>query len=106
MKKTVFATIAIWLTGVGSAAALVTTLTRPPKPVAHDEMAQTEPAPPEAPPNIDRFKVPKPLPALSPAAVRSQIRIPLKAKPKKEMRCGAPRSLQIGPIDRSVRYCQ
>jgi hypothetical protein len=105
MKKTVLATIAIWFAGIGSAAALVTTLARPPKPMAHEEMSQPEPAPPEPPPNIDHFKVPKPLDALSPAKVRAQIKVPFKRKTK-EMRCSSPHSMQMGEIDRSVRYCQ
>jgi hypothetical protein len=103
MRKVVVATIAIWAAGMGSAAALVTTLSRPPVPVSPTELAR-EPAREEPPPDLARFKVPRPLDLLSaPAKVRSEVRLPI--KPRREMKCGAFRSMQAGPMDHAVRYC-
>ena len=102
MKKIVLATIAIWAAGIGSAAALVNTLAKPPVPVAQVEAPAPAPAPP---PNVEHFKVPRPM-ALAPVvkAVRTQIRAPKRVK--REMKCGEWKSLQIGPVDRGVRYCK
>jgi hypothetical protein len=103
MTKTVLATIAIWTLGISSAAALVNSLARRPAPEPQAALA-AEPEREVAPPNIEHFKVPRPL-AIAPAKIRSQLRRP--AKPaKREMRCSGWRSLQIGPIDRGVRYCR
>jgi hypothetical protein len=103
MRKLVVATIAIWAAGMGSAAALVTTLSRQPLPVGHTELAR-EPAREEPPPDIARFKVPRPFEMLSAPKVRSQLNVPV--KPRREMKCGAFRSMQAGPVDQAVRYCQ
>jgi hypothetical protein len=105
MTKTIVLTIAIWGLGIGSAAALVTTLSRRPTPVA-EAPAPPPPVVAEIVPNIEHFKIPKPI-AVAPEKVRSHLRLPTKpAKPKKDMRCTGWRPLQIGPIDRGVRYCQ
>jgi hypothetical protein len=101
--KTVVATIAIWALGISSAAALVNTLARRPAPEPQAALAP-EPKHEESPPNIEHFKIPMPL-VVAPAKVRSQLRLPVKPA-KHPMRCSGWKSLQIGPIDRGVRYCQ
>jgi hypothetical protein len=105
MTKTLLATIAIWGAGISSAAALVNTLAKPPvAPVAAVEAPKPEePAPP---PNVDHFKVPKPLAAAAPK-VRAQVKVPVKkAKAVGMTHCTTERSMQMGPIDHSVRYCR
>ena len=104
MKKAVLATVAIWLTGVSSAAALVSTLSKPPvapKPVAEAPVAPA----PEPSIDIDKFKVPGARIINVPTqVVTSQIRAAV--KPKREMKCSEFRSLQFGPVNSGVRYCK
>jgi hypothetical protein len=101
--KLVIVTIGIWASGIGSAAALVTTLARKPVAPPATEVAHAAVAhDPE--PDVEHFKVPKPLEFVSAPKVRSQLRLP--SKKAKTMRCGEYKPLQIGPVDRGVRYCQ
>jgi len=102
--KWVLVTIAVWGAGIGSAAALVKTLTLPLLPKAPVEAVHDLVR--EAPlPDIDNFKVPGPIATPVIAKVRSHVRPPAK-RPKREMRCGEFKSMQIGPVDRGVKYCQ
>jgi hypothetical protein len=100
MKTMTVVTVAIWLTGVSSAAALANVLTKPPTPVVKAE-APALPAV-EVPPNLDHFKIPTP--NVEPVRVRSQIGF-VRAK-KTEKRCSDWKPMQLGPIDRGVRYCE
>src|SRR5262245_53702649 len=103
MKKMTIVTVAIWLTAVSSAAALVNVLAHPPSPVVEALKIDVprDPAP-EIPVNLDHFKVPRP--NIEPARVRTQLSFS-RAK-KIELRCSGWKSMQLGPVDRSVRYCQ
>jgi hypothetical protein len=106
MKKTVLATIAIWGLGISSAAALVNTLAKPPVP---KQVAEAAPPPPAetAPIDLDQFKVPRPSIVSAPVkALRAQLQVPVKAVPKRDMKCTEFRSMQFGPVDHGVRYCK
>lgn len=101
MKTITLVTVGIWLTGVSSAAALVTTLAKPPAPVeAVKTEAPRDPAP-EVVLNLDSFKLPRP--NVEPPKVRSQLTF---SRPKKkQLKCSGPKSMNLGPIDKTVRYC-
>jgi hypothetical protein len=104
VKKTVIATIAIWAMGISSAAALVSTLARPP---AAKAQLESPVAVPEPPVDISGFKVPVASLVASPAQiVRAQLHAPAKPAKPRDMKCSAFRSMQLGPVDRGVRYCK
>lgn len=101
MKTMTVVTVAIWLTGVSSAAALASVLVRPPTP-APAPIAETPPVADEPPPNLEHFKLP--IPQVEPAKVRSQVGF-VRTK-KAEKRCSDFKPMNLGPIEKSVRYCE
>jgi hypothetical protein len=103
MRKLVLVTVGIWAVGIGSAAALVTTLARKPVPVVQEALAR-ESGREEPVADIERFKVPGPLVVAAPK-LRAQIRMP-GSPAKRKMRCSGFKPMQIGPIDHGVRYCE